>query len=271
MLAYSFLRKSILTSFAIVQLCIVTFSSVRLVSSAFAPSTAIDTLKGHSAYPVSAPSRIPLAFANDEEVVEIHYSSSPILKESKRDQQRKEWIDQSILYYSKVMREERRRALGQLRNNEDPEEYVDLANKHYFALRKIKDGKPAHAEIIYRRIIDELVASEAGEECGHAKLAVTTLLLALHLQREGYPARKTRQVFVSFFRLVLNSDDECACSAKVLQAFALFEMKQGNSLKSLFIAQRAVEMDPNLEPILKWKQFRDAQQQFDALKKSRRP
>jgi hypothetical protein len=32
-------------------------------------------------------------------------------------------------------------------------------------------------------------------------------------------------------------DTKCACSAKVMQAYALFEMKQGNSLKSLEIVQ----------------------------------
>ena len=53
-------------------------------------------------------------------------------------------------------------------------------------------------------------------------------------------------------------EDECVCSAKVLQAFALFEMKQGNSLKSLQLVQKAVQLDPTLRPVLKWKQFRDA-------------
>jgi tetratricopeptide (TPR) repeat protein len=244
---------------ATIQLLVV-FSSVQLFASAFAPS---------QAYPAMAPARIPLRFANDGELAEIRESSAPRLQDSRREQQRKEWIDQAILYYSKVMREERRRALGQ-QIQEDPDNYVDLANKHYFALRKIKDGKPAHAEIIYRRIIDDLVTAEADEECGHAKLAVTTLLLALHLQREEYPATKTREVFLSFFRLVLHADDECACSAKVLQAFALFEMKQGNTLKSLHIVRRAIELDPNLRPVLKWKQFREAEQLVHARKQLRR-
>ena len=261
MIHYCLSRKSLLTSFAAIQLVLMASSSVRLFASAFAPT---------QVQPAMAPSRKPLAFANNNDgFAEIHRSASPRLQESKRDQERKEWIDQAIMYYSKVMREERRRALGQLESQQDPEDFVDLANKHYFALRKIKDGKPAHAEIIYRRIIDDLVAAEADEECGHAKLAVTTLLLALHLQREGYPATKTRQVFLSFFRLVLHANDECACSAKVLQAFALFEMKQGNTLKSLHIVRRAIELDPNLQPVLKWKQFREAQQQLNARKQLR--
>lgn len=65
------------------------------------------------------------------------------------------------------------------------DEFLILAKKHYVALRKIKDGKPRHVERIYRRIIDEIVLEDDEVECDHAKLAVTTLLLALHLQREA--------------------------------------------------------------------------------------
>ena len=156
------------------------------------------------------------------------------------EQHRREWIDRSLQYYSKVMREERRRNLGQVKKNyDDPEyqqEFSSLAKKHYFALRKIKDGKPTHAERIYRRVISEIqkAAQDEDEHCDHAQLAVTTLLLALHLQRTGAPAKRTRSVFLNFFRVVVveGEEEKCACSAKVLQAFALFEMKQGelNSL-----------------------------------------
>lgn len=156
------------------------------------------------------------------------------------EQHRREWIDRSLQYYSKVMREERRRNLGQVKKNFDDPEYQQefslLAKKHYFALRKIKDGKPAHAERIYRRVISEIqqAAQDEDEHCDHAQLAVTTLLLALHLQRTGAPAKRTRSVFLNFFRVVVveGEEEQCACSAKVLQAFALFEMKQGelNSL-----------------------------------------
>ena len=46
--------------------------------------------------------------------------------------------------------------------------------------------------------------------------------------------------------------------AKVLQAFALLEMKNGHSAKSFEIIQREVQMDEGLSPVLAWKQFRDA-------------
>jgi hypothetical protein len=195
------------------------------------------------------------------------------------DDVRREWIDKSLTYYSKVMREERRRNLGQAKDFESEEynlDFLHLAKKHYFALRKIKDGKPQHAELIYRKIIDEILHEDEDEGCDHAKLAVTTLLLALHLQRTG-DSKSTRSVFLSFFRIVVAAaekepDHECACSAKVLQAFALFEMKQGHSLKSLEIVLKAIKLDPTLRPVLNWKQFRDVlarrrQQRQDRLQR----
>jgi len=51
---------------------------------------------------------------------------------------------------------------------------------------------------------------------------------------------------------------ECHCSAKVMQAYALFEMQQGHSRKSYEIIQKALQFDRSLAPVLQWKQFRDA-------------
>jgi hypothetical protein len=169
------------------------------------------------------------------------------------------WLARSLQYYSKVMREDRRHQAGQIKGYNTPEyqdEFTLLANKHFFALRKIKDGKPRHAERIYRRIIfHELQRDEAVPQ-----LAITTLLLALLLQREGANVKETRSVFLHFFRVAMleNRGEECACSAKVMQAFALFEMKQGSAIKSLQLAEKAVLLDPTLTPVLNWKQFRDA-------------
>ena len=134
--------------------------------------------------------------------------------------------------------------------------FVRLATEHYYARYLIKVGKNSHAEHIYRRIIDELKSEEDG--CDHTKLAVSTLLLALHMQRSA-DVKATRAVFLDFFARVALSEDaeQCTCSAKVLQAYALFEMKQGQSRKSLEIIKLAVRMDPGLSPVLKWKQFRD--------------
>ncbi|KAG7374241.1 hypothetical protein IV203_013336 [Nitzschia inconspicua] len=193
-----------------------------------------------------------IAFQNPSDIVH-----------SSRDQLRQQWLDNSMSYYSKIMREERRKNMGQinpdlLQSEEYQQDFQRLAQKHWFAIRKVKEGQYQQAEIIYKRIIAEIMA-ENDDGCDHAKLAVTTLLLALHCQRMG-DLKKTRSVFLNFFRVVVvsNSDhSECACSAKVLGAFALFEMKQGNAKKSLEIARKAVEFDPALEPVLSWKQFRE--------------
>lgn len=141
--------------------------------------------------------------------------------------------------------------------------FVGLATKHYYARFLIKEGKWGAAEKIYRRIIDELTSDPDEANCDHTKLAVSTLLLALHMQRTG-DIKATRAVFINFFRRVALAEEEdeevhkCSCSAKVLQAYALFEMKNGHSAKSLEIIQRAVKMDAKLSGVLKWKQFRDA-------------
>eukprot|EP00536_Pseudo-nitzschia_multiseries_P008947 jgi/Psemu1/306158/fgenesh1_kg.238_\ len=211
-------------------------------------------------------------------------------RKKKYDQLRHEWREKSISYYSKVSREERRRKAGQINSDvfvseEYQQNFEVLAKKHYFALRKIKEGRYHHAEIIYERLIREIMEEDKdGHSCDHAKLAVTTLLLALHCQRVG-KLGKARSVFLDFVQLVTKTDttqetngdgdgdhessedlttghdvtqyDQCICSAKVLCAFALFEMKHGNPVKSLEIARMAVAFDESMAPLLEWKQFRD--------------
>ena len=56
------------------------------------------------------------------------------------EQLRNEWNRKSKDYYSKIMREQRRKNMGQVTCIETDEDFV-LAQKHYFALRKIKEGK----------------------------------------------------------------------------------------------------------------------------------
>ncbi|KAL3945321.1 MAG: hypothetical protein SGBAC_000597 [Bacillariaceae sp.] len=179
--------------------------------------------------------------------------------QSEVNQLRKEFIDRSMIYYTKLTRERRRQSTGQ-------EFSLDQTSaiKHYFALTKIRDGEFNHAEVIYRKIIEEITNEDEDGHCDHSKLAVTTLLLALHCQRMG-DIKKARSVFLDFFReaIVTNDDHigECACSAKVLGAYAIFEMKQGHLSKSYQIAQKAVELDAELKPLLKWKQFEAVQRQ----------
>uniref|UniRef100_A0A6V0AQJ4 Uncharacterized protein n=1 Tax=Pseudo-nitzschia australis TaxID=44445 RepID=A0A6V0AQJ4_9STRA len=226
------------------------------------------------------------AFASDLNRISAKHTKGSEQRVAKYDELRRDWSEKSLSYYSKVMREERRRKMGQIDSDivvseEYQQEFERLAKKHYFALQKIKAGRYRHAEIIYERIIRDIMQEDKdGQSCDHAKLAVTTLLLALHCQRMGN-MKKTRSVFLNFFRkkVVMNESrmrndgnirvgniandanerqhEQCACSAKVLGAFALFEMKRGNSVRSLRIAQKAIDFDPSMGPMLEWKQFRD--------------
>jgi len=179
------------------------------------------------------------------------------------NRRRKNWTNRSLKYYTTVAREQKRRNRGQLPPSfprSTPAELrrqISLAEQHYFARSLIKSGKLDHAESLYRRIIHEIQTDEDG--CDHARLAVSTLLLALLKQRMN-DVKGTRSVFLSFFRTTVMeypNDKECACSAKVLQAYALFEMKRGHGRKSLEIVERAVELDEDLRPVLAWKQFRE--------------
>ena len=232
--------------------------NVSLLSLVFLALVAFRSVKPANAF--TSPSDMPIGRSSTG-----HQDGAGVRRSSLTlDQLKKQWIDRSVEYYSKVMREERRRNMGQIADDEFvlSEEYQRLAKQHYFALTKIRDGQHRHAEIIYRRIIDQIMSEEEDGHCDHAKLAATTLLLALHCQRMG-DMKKTRSVFLSFFRIVvMDMEDEemqCACTAKVLGAYALFEMRRGNVIKSLEIARKAVEFDEAMEPVLNWKQFREAQ------------
>mmetsp|Transcript_13728 Transcript_13728/g.28988 ORF Transcript_13728/g.28988 Transcript_13728/m.28988 type:complete len:272 (+) Transcript_13728:307-1122(+) len=171
---------------------------------------------------------------------------------------RTEWISRSINYYSGVMKKPSNQKDSFVVDATPVDSFVKLAMKHYQARLLVKQGKLETAERLYRRIIDELRSDEE-EDCDHAALAVSTLLLALHTQRTSNVKADTRRVFNDFFRVVdLDNNSSCACSARVLQAYALFEMKNGNQVFSLMLMKRAVDMDERLKPVLEWWQFREA-------------
>eukprot|EP00559_Dactyliosolen_fragilissimus_P009050 CAMPEP_0184865442 /NCGR_PEP_ID=MMETSP0580-20130426/18124_1 /TAXON_ID=1118495 /ORGANISM="Dactyliosolen fragilissimus" /LENGTH=167 /DNA_ID=CAMNT_0027364655 /DNA_START=283 /DNA_END=786 /DNA_ORIENTATION=- len=163
-----------------------------------------------------------------------------------------------------VSREDERLKRGQIdETSQDQNSKMITATRLYFARYKIKNGDLTHAERIYQRIIDDILSND--DSCDHANLAVSTLLLALLQQRMG-DIKETRKTFLRFFRIIVvqnNDIDECACSAKVLQAFALFEMKQGHRRKSFELVKKAVEMDNQLRPVLQWKQFRDVMKELE--------
>lgn len=181
---------------------------------------------------------------------------------------KRDWINRSVDYYFRVTREKTyvsssssNKVIDNFIQPYQTKEQTEIASRLYFARTKIKSGSPHHAEQIYRKIINEIMSSDPDDHCDHSALAVSTLLLALLLQRMG-DIKGTRSVFLNFFRVIqanegLEEIDNCACSAKVLQAFALFEMKRGNSKKSYELVNKAVTMDKSLERVLRWKQFRD--------------
>ncbi|KAG7369493.1 hypothetical protein IV203_027239 [Nitzschia inconspicua] len=189
---------------------------------------------------------------------------------------REEWIQNSLQYYRTITR-------GADKVLDDNPLYLQNAMESYFARQKIKEGKAHHAETIYRRLLQEMTLekshhhhhhSPADEEneCCLSSIAVPTLLLGLLLQREGR-TEDARTVFESFVYLLnrrrrskrrkLTKTEghdcfSCCCCARVFQAFALFEMKQGNPQRAVKLIQQAIRMDRTLRPVLRWKLFQDA-------------
>ena len=174
-----------------------------------------------------------------------------------------EILEKSVAFYASVSREEKQRERGlyvPYKEDNAITNKIITAKVLYLARSKIKKGNLDQAERLYRKHINDL--EQSNDQCDHTQLAVSVLLLTLLLQRKPDSVKETRSAFVNFFRTVTSEHErengqlkECICSAKVLQAFALFEMRQGNKKKAVKLAEMAVEMDPELEPILKWKQF----------------
>jgi len=177
-----------------------------------------------------------------------------------------QWISNSLKYYNRVTR-------GAEHVQESPT-YLKSAMENYFALEKLRQNKPQHAESIYRRLMTEFNPlnkhGELAEICDFSNLAVPTLLLGLLLQREER-YEDARAVFDGFSHVLdeAGPNHECCCAARVLQAHALFEMKQDNPVRAAELIIRAVRMDRNLRPVLQWKLFRNALVEYAATNKAR--
>lgn len=150
----------------------------------------------------------------------------------------------------------------------DDELQSRTAKKLYHAIQQVRSGNLSRAENIYRKTIEDIqkISREHDEECINAELATTTLLLALVLQRMGDTA-EARLVFHRFFRSAMQTAEkdpytECVCTAKVLGAYALFEMKYGSVRRSIEVARRAAQFDSDLSKVLTWKRFRDAERKI---------
>jgi len=175
-----------------------------------------------------------------------------------------QWVSNSLKYYNRITR-------GAEHVQESPT-YLKSAMENYFALEKLRQNKPHHAETIYRRLIyDFSPSNKSGQEvCDFSNLAVPTLLLGLLLQREER-YEDARTVFDGFSHVLdeAGPNHECCCAARVLQAHALFEMKQDNPVRAAELIIRAVRMDRNLRPVLQWKLFRNALVEYAAVNKAR--
>jgi hypothetical protein len=181
-----------------------------------------------------------------------------------------QWINNSLQYYNRVAR-------GNEQVKDSPM-YLKSAMENYFALEKVREKKPHHAESIYRRLMDEFnpqnIKNAHGpsevENCDFSNLAVPTLLLGLLLQREDR-FDDARTVFEGFSHVLdeAGGDHKCSCGARVLQAHALFEMKQENPVKAAELILRAVRMDHNLRPVLRWNLFRDALIEYKSIRNAR--
>ncbi|KAL7580692.1 hypothetical protein ACA910_002200 [Epithemia clementina (nom. ined.)] len=203
-----------------------------------------------------------------------------------KNEARSIWIESSLKYYATITRGRgggtNRNSMAAAREKMKTvdSQYLRLAMENYVAREKIKMGKAHHAETIYRRLMEEILPMDndkpkrgqaASETCDFSSLAVPTLLLALLLQREER-YDDTRSVLEGFCYVYdtfhISSQDrhshhhKCSCCARVFQAYALFEMKQDNPQKALQLLFRAIRMDRNLRPVLKWRQFRLAMDQL---------
>lgn len=179
-----------------------------------------------------------------------------------------EWIKKSIEYYTKVMR------IEDSPMSRKSHEQSRTAKRLYHAIQQVRSGNLNRAENIYRKTIRDINDLADTDECNNAELATTTLLLALVLQRMDNIG-EARMVFHRFFRTVMSSAEkhpisECACTGKVLGAYALFEMKFGSIHRSIEVARRATQFDGDLSVLFEWKQFREAKHKISLpFKKNR--
>ena len=118
---------------------------------------------------------------------------------------------------------------------------------HQIARRAIQRGLHSDALMCYDRAI---VAPPV--ECSGR----TFLLLALQLQRMS----EFELARVAFSEGIVHFKSD----AKLMQAWGLFESKQGNMDRAKRLLHRAVALDPSLAAVLRWKLFREPQQSSEA-------
>ena len=94
----------------------------------------------------------------------------------------------------------------------------------------------------------------------HGSTSKSHLLLVLHLQRCGACSEEEIR---DAFRKGVKWDPS---NAKLLQAWALYESKNDNMHRAVFLLRRAARMDPaSLPGALRWKRFREYNRVFNPL------
>ncbi|GMI39562.1 hypothetical protein TrCOL_g5023 [Triparma columacea] len=139
----------------------------------------------------------------------------------------------------------------------------DTARRVFLARKAIGDNRSHQAEQIYTALLNS-------PSIDLTSFAATSLLLALHYQRSDKDIKKARSVFNNFVKTIheyeAEGEDEgrvkdcnCGCgddcTARVLQAFALFESRNNLLPKSAFLIRKAIEFDPKIASLLRWKMF----------------
>ncbi|CAM9222526.1 unnamed protein product [Phaeothamnion confervicola] len=126
-----------------------------------------------------------------------------------------------------------------------------VARLHLSARKAIKRGRPVWARSFY-----ELVMYHWNERPCDCALAQSYLLLGLLEQKEKRP-HNARAAF-------REGCARCPRCARLYQAWALFESKQGNLRRARQLIERAVRLDASLKDVLRWRIFAAASDAADA-------
>lgn len=132
-------------------------------------------------------------------------------------------------------------------------EELRIARLHSSARKAIKKGRLESARNMYGHILHQFPQPSF---TGTKDMAQTYLLLALLEQRTGnYDG--ARAAFEEGIRKMPWH------SAQLLQAYALFESRQGDMQHALQLVRHAVTKDPSLKPVLRWRMFKEAAKRIE--------
>lgn len=149
-----------------------------------------------------------------------------------------DWIVKVVDYYTNMMRKESAGAV-------DSAERSRTARKLYRTIQQVRNGDPDGADDLCGDAIRDIREISEGDRDGGgsrrtAEIATTTLLTASVLRRMD-DVGGARAAFHEFFRASAGEGGpaaECACTGRVLAAYASFEMRHGSALEAARMARR---------------------------------